>query len=335
MNQETINQFSKWKLSAIAAGVAVVIAVATALIYIAMFGSPQKQAELQQFTVAIDLASTSDVAKSLEAKGFIKSSIGFKIAFSLSGGHEVQPGAYQLSKAMTAWEIAKTLEGEPSLKWVTIPEGLRKEEIADMLAETLKWDEQTKQKWISTYTALKYDYVEGVYFPDTYLIPINETPLQVAERMQAHFETVFAPYAKEALNQNIKWTTALTLASIVQREAAGKDDMPLIAGILWNRLEKGMPLEVDATIQYARGNTDKGWWSPIKVADKQIASAYNTYKNKGLPPHPIANPGTDAINAVLTPAETACIYYLHDGSKIIHCAKTFEEHQANIEKYLR
>ena len=182
---------------------------------------------------------------------------------------------------------------------------------------------------------MEYDYIEGVYFPDTYLIPINEAPLDVAKRLRAHFEEKFTPYAKEAIKQNIKWTTTLTLASIVQREASGKDDMPLIAGILWNRLLKGQKLEVDATVQYARGDTGNGWWAPMSLADKQIDSPYNTYLNKGLPPHPISNPGTDAINAVLNPTETKCLFYLHDSAGTIRCAETYEEHLENIEQYLK
>ncbi|MFH1565593.1 MAG: endolytic transglycosylase MltG [bacterium] len=112
--------------------------------------------------------------------------------------------------------------------------------------------------------------------------------------------------------------------------------MPLIAGILWNRLLKEMKLEIDATVQYARGKTEKGWWTPIKASDiTEIDSPYNTYKYKGLPPHPISNPGINAIEAVLNPIETDCLYYLHDDNREIHCAKTFEEHKANIEKYLK
>jgi UPF0755 protein len=154
--------------------------------------------------------------------------------------------------------------------------------------------------------------------------------------MTRNFDEKFAPYIGQFAEQNIVWTTGLKLASIIQREAAGKDDMPLIAGIIWNRLNDGMNLEIDATVQYARGKTDTGWWAPIKAEDiKNINSSYNTYKNKGLPPHPIDNPSLAAIEAVLHPVETDCLYYLHDNNRRIHCVKTFKEHQANIEKYLK
>jgi UPF0755 protein len=101
---------------------------------------------------------------------------------------------------------------------------------------------------------------------------------------------------KKFAEKDVLWTTGLKVASIIQREAAGKEDMALISGVIWNRLLNDQPLEIDATIQYARGNTGSGWWAPIKASDiDNIDSPYNTYKNNGLPPTPISNPGIDAI----------------------------------------
>jgi UPF0755 protein len=240
-----------------------------------------------------------------------------------------------MSKAMSVWEVAGIFSGEPYMRWVTIPEGLRKEEIADILARELGWSDGEKQEWLTKDTAMQNDYVEGVYFPDTYLIPVDESPLDVANRLRAKFEEKFAQFSSDALKQNIKWTTVVKVASLIEREAAGKDDEALIAGVIWNRLLIGQKLDLDATVQYARGKTDAGWWSPIKPADKAIDSPYNTYKYKGLPPHPISNPGLTALSAAVRPEKTACLYYLHDKDKKIHCAVTFEEHQRNIETYLR
>lgn len=336
-----------------------VLIIAGVFIYLNAFGAPQKQAELERFTIAIGKDDSFEITKQLKAQGFIKSEFGFRVAFfGLKGLTDVRcvdcvsAGAYKISKAMNAWEISKILQQGPYMKWVVIPEGLRKEQIAELLTDALGWNEEIKKRWIVTYTTMKYDEMEGLYFPDTYLIPVDEEPLAVADRLRAKFNEKFAPYAKEALAQNIKWDTLLKIASIVQREAAGKEDMPLVAGILWNRLLKGMKLEIDATIQYIRDDvihygkarfdtqpttyTSNGdWWAPIKVADMDIASLYNTYRNKGLPPHPICNPGLDAIDAVLNSAETECLYYLHDSSGQIHCAKTYEEHQQNISAYLK
>lgn len=328
------------KIAIIGVIILLVIIGAGVFKYVSLFSAPQKQAEVQQFTIAIGKNDSNEVVQQLKAQGFIRSEQGFKIAFlGLKDASSVcvdciSPGAYKISKAMNVWKIARILRQEPYMEWVIIPEGLRKEQIAEILAGTLGWSEQQKDDWINKFTAMNYDYIEGVYFPDTYLIPASEAPFDVAQRFINKFNEKFAAYADKFTAANIKWTTALKIASIIQRETANQADMPLIAGIIWNRLNIGMKLEIDATVQYARGNTDDGWWSPIKVADKQIDSPYNTYLYKGLPPHPIANPGLDAIDAVLNSTETDCLFYLHDLNKQIHCAKTYEEHLANIEKYL-
>ena len=314
-------------------------------IYSSQFGAPQKQAETERFIVPLGAV---DTFQKLHDDGFIKSGWGFQYAFK---ENEIQPGAYKISKSMNVWEIATALK-EPYMKWVVIPEGLRKEQIAELIGDKLGWSQEDKTKWVGNYTSMKYEEIEGVYFPDTYLLPKDETGLQIADRLRAKFNEKFAPYADKFTKANIKWTTALKVASIVQREAAGKDDMPLIAGIIWNRLLKDMKLEIDATVQYARDSithygkepsdvqlsgysSDGSWWTPIKVADLEIPSTYNTYRNKGLPPHPICNSGIEAIDATLNSAETECMYYLHDSNGQIHCAVTYEEHKANIEKYLK
>jgi UPF0755 protein len=289
---------------------------------------------LERFVVPFGSTSTDTVADKLLNEGFIKNKTTFSLAYAARGGGLIAPGGYKLSKEMSAFEVAGVLHGKPYMKWIQIPEGLRKEEIATILARELGWTSAQKSAWITTYTNMQFDYREGVYFPDTYLIPIDEAPLDVAQRLIAKFNEKFNPYLPEFNAQNIKWSTGLTFASIVQREAAGKSDMPLIAGILWNRLENNMYLGVDATLQYARGDTGTGWWAPIKASEKNIDSPFNTYTNKGLPPHAISNPGLTAIEATLHPATTDCLYYLHDKNHEIHCAVTYEEHQANIQKYL-
>ena len=304
--------------------------------YISTFSAPQKTAKVELFTTPTSTVDVSSVEKRLKDGGYIRNTWAFNLALSRSG-KSIQSGGYQISKNMDVWQLAKTLTSSPTLVWVTIPEGLRKEEIGERLAKVLGWDEKTLHDWTYTYTAMDYDHLEGVYFPDTYLIPVNENGLDVANRMRRRFDEEFAPYMTKFLKQNVKWTTAIKIASIVQREAGGKADMPVIAGILWNRLDKNMKLEIDATVQYARddqGNLTTGFWKPITPADVAIDSKYNTYKYAGLPPFPISNPGMEAIEAVLNPAQTDCLYYLHDSNRQIHCAATYEEHLQNIKNYL-
>ena len=285
-----------------------------------------------RFTVT--LTNTNDeISNNLLQAGFIIDKENFSDILNKEKT-AISPGAYKLSKEMTTVQIDKVLHGKPYMKWVMIKPGLRKEEIATILTTTLGWTSKQKSNWISVETASSPEYIEGVYYPDTYLIPTDESPALVAKRLIAKFNEKFYSYLPQFTAKNIKWTRALTLASIVQREAANDSDMPLIAGILWNRLNQNMALGVDATLQYMRGDKGKGWWAPIAVSDKQIDSPFNTYKYKGLPPHPISNPGIQAIEAVLNPTETDCLYYLHDKSRITHCAATYDEHLLNIQKYL-
>ncbi len=278
-----------------------------------------------------------ETVKRLQEGGYIRSPLSLLIARLVTFRfREIEPGGYTLSRSMNSRRLITILTSEPQFKWITIPEGLRKEEIGERLAKEIHWNNEELEKWNTIYTAMEFDYREGVYFPDTYLIPVGENGLDTAKRMINRFNEKFAGYPEKFAEKDILWTTALKIASIVQREAAGKEDMALIAGILWNRLLNDQPLEVDATVQYARGNSGSGWWATIKPSDIQsIDSPYNTYKINGLPPTPISNPGMDAIDAVLNPAETDCYYYLHDENRQIYCAKTLAEHEANIDKYLK
>jgi len=324
---------NKKKISIII-GISLLVAACFFVVYRLFLSAPQSQEEKVVFIINRNQTEFQTLDK-LKKQGLIKNKSVFKVMLFLKH-NQISSGGYYLSKNMTAWQIAVRLASSPDMDWVSIPEGFRKEQIGEILAKTFGWSDDDLEKWNTVYTKMKADYVEGTYFPDTYLIPTSENGLDIASRLTRRFDEEFAPHVTQFAQQNIKWTTGLTMASLIQREAAGKDDMPLIAGILWNRLNQGMNLQIDATVQYARGNTGDGWWAPIKSADiDNIDSPYNTYKYKGLPPHPICNPGLAAIDAVLHPQETDCLYYLHDSDRQIHCAATFEDHKANIEKYLK
>lgn len=304
--------------------------------YYFLLSAPQPQAKTEEvFTVALK-TTEPDITDNLKNQGFIRNIWAFNFTLTVIGKHNrIEPGGYTLVKNMNVWQVANKLTSVPDMKWVVIPEGLRKEQIGEILAKTFNWMGDDLDKWNTVYTAMKFDYIEGVYFPDTYLIPVKENGLDIANRMINRFNEKFAPYVDQFSQEDILWTTGLKMASLIQRETASKEDMPLIAGILWNRLLIDMKLQVDATVQYAKGKTDAGWWAPVTLADiREIDSPYNTYIYKGLPPHPICNPGIDAIDAVLHPADTDCLYYLHEASGQMHCAKTFEEHKDNIKKYL-
>ena len=222
----------------------------------------------------------------------------------------------------------------PAMRIVRVQEGLRKEEVAEIMANKLGWDAQAKNDFINAHLALNTTNLEGHYFPKTYLINKDADPSAVSTTMFDEFskktENIKRPKSKEIINPDM----ALKIASIIQRESNGKTDMKLISGIIWNRIWSGMKLQIDATVQYAKGNEEDGWWEQVNKGDTKIQSAYNTYLFTGLPPGAIANPGLAAIEAAYNPQKTSCMFYLHDKNRQIHCAKTYEEHKRNIEIYL-
>lgn len=221
----------------------------------------------------------------------------------------------------------------PSIRIVRIQEGLRKEQIADIVGDKLGWSDTEKEDFINAHLALNTTNLEGRYFPKTYMLDKDEDPMGVTSTMLHEFSKQTANVTMEKSTKLTNPDTALKIASIIQRESGGKSDMKLISGIIWNRLFNGMKLQIDATLQYAKGNEEDGWWKMVNPKDKSIVSPYNTYTNKGLPPSPIANPGLAALEAAYNPQKTNCIYYMHDKNGKIHCSKTYEEHKRNIERY--
>jgi UPF0755 protein len=249
--------------------------------------------------------------------------------------NDVKPGGYKISTNMWALDIFKKLKGKPDLVWVSWSSCLRKEQIGEILAKALDWDNKKLEKWNTVDTNSSPEYFEGVYYPDTYLIPVEESGEQVAKRLINRFNEKFRPLSEKYVEKNIRWVTGLKIASLISREAAGSSDMHLISGIIWNRLDKGMALQIDATMQYTLGKNSEGkWWGQIDLKEQKKDSPYNSYLYKGLPPTPICSPNIDYIEAALNPEETDCLFYLHDHFKQIHCSRTYEEHLQNIKKYL-
>ncbi len=318
-------------LIALAVGIAVLLG--GLMLFAQYFGPANPYGETTEFIVKPD-TSVFEVTRDLRRAGFVKSTTAFAIAYHIyDKGRGIQEGGYKLSASMDTLQIAKALASPPYMAWVTFPSGWRKEQIAALLAKKLGWNAEEKKHWLEVDTVPSIDFAEGVYYGDTYLIPTDQQPAYVAARLRGRFQDVFAPYARQAAARGIPWTDLITMASLIEREAS-KNDRKIVAGILWNRIHKGMPLQVDATLQYLRG-TDANWWPLPDPDDKQIDSPFNTYKRKGLPPHPIANPSLESIEAALNPEQTNCIYYIHDAKGTIHCSATYEGQITNVNRYLR
>ncbi|HLA03736.1 MAG TPA: endolytic transglycosylase MltG [Patescibacteria group bacterium] len=280
---------------------------------------------------------TAQIAQKLKKANLVKSALAFRLLVSQMGiAKNIQAGDFRLSPNMSSREIAQLLTHGAIDVWVTLPEGLRVEEQAQIIENNLNFGAN------ESFVFDKTEYIkiakEGYMFPDTYLIPKDATAQDVAAKLE---ETFDAKVADELLAQgeenNVSSEDVIILASLLEREARTDEEKPIIAGILLNRLEAGMPLQVDATVQYAKGygTAQNTWWPTVTVADYQsVKSAYNTYLFVGLPPSPIANPGLASIKAAANPAQTSSFYYMHDREGKIHYAETADEHQRNIDEYL-
>ena len=271
-----------------------------------------------------------DIAADLEATNLIHSKTGFYLLVKLLGiEKELQYGEFRLNKSMDARTIAQELTTHGNLDvWVTTLEGWRDEEIATQLAKDLDMPEDQFLQYASP----------GYMFPDTYNIPRDATGAAVAKIFSDTFNTkVTAAMREDAKKTGLTFNQIITLASLLEKEGTDQD-WPVIAGILLNRIKLGMPLQVDATLQYALGYQpfEKTWWKKeLTDEDKKINSPYNTYTNVGLPPGPISNPSEASIKAAIYPTDSDYLYYLHEPTGAVHYAKTIDDHNANIQKYLQ
>lgn len=266
-----------------------------------------------------------ELANQLKKEGLIKDPVVFFILVKKLGlDGKIQAGDFRLSSSMTATEIAQNLTHGTLDIWVTIPEGKRADEIADIL--------QAKIPSYDEFWRVRLDANEGYLFPDTYLIPKDADVDMVIQIMTNNFYTKLDSIGLS--KDTAQLAKIVTIASLIEREAKGNVEKPIIAGIIKNRLDDGMALQIDATIQYAKGKRDNSWWAPVKQEEyKSVQSTYNTYLYPGLPPGPIANPGIDALSAAAEPADTPYVYYLHDKNGVIRYASSYEDHLANQKKY--
>lgn len=294
--------------------------------------------------------STVSIANRLKDEGLIRDSLAFRIytrisckgvdlsnpgswlkkyatADCLSGN--IQAGSFKLSPTMNLSTLSVTLTKGRLDSWTKIVEGLRDEEVAAILA---------KNYGIKAEDFLK-EAQEGYMFPDTYLFSINSSAKDLATKMRENFDSKLTPELQSKIkSQGLTVEEGVTLASIVQRETGKEQDAPLIASVFLNRLNSGMPLGSDVTVQYALGYDQgtKTWWKKdLTDQDLSINSPYNTRIVSGLPPGPICNPGLAALKAVAEPTTSNYYYFLYDKNGGLHLAKTLEEHNANKIKYLQ
>lgn len=291
---------------------------------------PPNPVSKQSITFIIRKGENSrGIAERLKKEGFIRSSLAFFIRARFTDlADKLQAGQFSLSASMNMETIANTLtHGTIDIK-VTIPEGWRNTEIALKLAQELSIPENEFLKVAR----------EGYMFPDTYFFSKDASSSAVAKIMLDNFNVKTGKLQeKKNLGNKLTFDDLVIIASLVEREAYFAQDRPIVASIILNRLNLGMKLDIDATIQYALGyqQREKSWWKKdLTIDDLEIKSAYNTYKNSGLPPTPISNPGLASLKSVIDAPETNYLYYISDKSGKLHLAKTIEEHNSNISRYL-
>lgn len=216
-----------------------------------------------------------EIANNLKEQGFIKDPVAFFILVKLDGTDQsIQAGNFMLSPSMSAEEISEMLTKGVLDVWVTVPEGKRADEIADILQESIpSYDESWR-------AVLNKN--EGYLFPDTYLIPRDATIEQVVDVMRGNFEVKYA--AINTSNTSLSKEEIVTIASLLEREVKHPEDLEIVSSVIDNRLGIGMALQIDATVQYAKGKKGNNWWEPVTASEyKSVVSDYNTYLNPGLP----------------------------------------------------
>lgn len=281
--------------------------------------------------------SARQIGRILARKHLIRSSLSFVFASRMGGlSGQMHTGHYELSPAMPPRQIAALMAlGETAQGIVTVPEGFTVRQIARRLAEHGLANEQQFLALAQTQGRAFHvrgwtppdDNLEGYLFPDTYSVPKGASPRDIVQMMLENFDRrVAGPHRAELDKFPGGLPAAVTLASLVEREAEVDSDRPLIAAVYLNRLKIGMRLQCDATVQYALPEHK----TRLHYSDYRVDSPYNTYLRSGLPPTPIANPGLPSIEAALHPASADYLFYVAGPGGRHVFTKTLNEHQQAV-----
>lgn len=308
--------------------------------------------------IAIEVPMGSGVtliSKILEKNGVVKNAQIFKYYAKFKNESQFQAGNYKLTKAMTLDEIIESLKTgkvyrEPVFT-MTVPEGLTLEQIAAIIEKNTNF---TAQQFMDKVTDATYieglmgQYpnllteeiyneniryaLEGYLYPATYpFYEENPSLTAIIETMLSATNDIVTEYRSIIDEKEMTAHELLTFASLLEEEATAQTDRETIASVFYNRLSIDMPLQTDPTVLYSLGSHK----DRVLYEDLEVDNPYNTYKNTGLPPGPIAGAGKVSIEAALNPSQTDYLYFLADKEGTNHFAKTYDEHLANIEQYLR
>lgn len=309
-------------------------------------------------TIAVEVpigSTLSSISTLLEEKGVIKDARVFKYYAKFKNESQFQAGNYDLTQAMTLDELIESLKTGKVYRTpvftMTIPEGLTLEQIGDIVEKKTPYTQkefmdlvtsdafvqQMKAKYPELVTdavladKIRYD-LEGYLFPATYSYFEEKPSLEsIVDEMIGAMDKVVKNYNDALTEKKMSVHQLLTFASLLEREATAQTDRETIASVFYNRIDQGMPLQTDPTVLYALGSHK----DRVLYKDLEVDNAYNTYKNKGLPPGPIAGAGKTSIEAVLNPSKTDYLYFLADKKGVNHFSKTYDEHLLKVDKYIK
>lgn len=322
-----------------------VLVFGSIIVWINSLFDPPAYSENEQTVIDIPTNANADtIGKTLYQKGLIKSWRVFSIYVRYTGADsKLKAGEYKLDSAQTLPEIVQMMiNGSNTGYLVTVPEGFNIKQIADLLVAKGLADKtdfyETAANSNFTYPYMKNlpagdNRLEGYLFPDTYSFSKENDSKEIIDTMLNRFSTVISELDYEQKANKIGFTLhqAVTIASMIEREARYDNERAVIAGVIINRLRIGMPLQIDATIQYVLGT------NRIKLYNKdlEINSPYNTYRIKGLPPGPIASPGKQSLLAVINSEKSGYLYYLAkpDGTHVF--STSLEQHNKNKAEYIK
>ncbi|MDB5265902.1 MAG: Endolytic murein transglycosylase [Parcubacteria group bacterium] len=311
----------KWRY--VVAAIVLVLLIPIYILFTPAVGFPKGQ------IISIPADSASDqIASQLAAQHVIRSAFQFKVLARLTGqDRQLESGMYVFKQSLGLVSVMNRLatgnHGIAEAR-VTLTEGMTAKDMAQVIAAQLPGFDTTGFLNAASTS-------EGYLFPDTYFILPGTTPEDIVQRLHTQFDAKVATIQPQITKFGKPLRDDVIIASILEREVKGTKDERIVAGILYNRLNKGMPLQVDAAFGYAH---DIDGYTPTS-ADLTGNSPYNTYRFSGLPPTPISNPGLDSLLAAVTPTKTSYIYYITGTDGTMHYATTFAQHEANIAKYLK
>lgn len=303
-----------------------ILALITALLYTQFIQPPESFPTGTLVSIASG-SSLAEVGEVLAQNHVIQSPVTFRILITLfAGARGAKAGDYEFKMPLSVWGIARAVSlGQFGLEpiRIRIPEGSRIADMAKLYGSLLP--RFNADAFIKNAQAQ-----EGFLFPDTYYFLPNVRENTVIQTMRQNFDERIAPYAPDIASSTHSLEEIVIMASIIEREARNSSDRHMIGGVLWNRIQKGMALQVDVTFLYLIGkNTFQ-----LTTKDLITDSPYNTYTRKGLPPGPIGSPSLDSIDAAIHPTPNKYFFYLADNTGVTHFSKTYQEHLNNKALYL-